>query len=289
MTDEEEFKKDIKLQEEEEKPTSSFNKNTIQQMMRDEIRNVIKEMLIDNEPITPTPKKIDNSFKKEPENNDEKEIKQKPTMQDIVDSIPIEETPKRVLSNPSQSQSTVVVHKESEIIENDPDDPTPIGLEDLPAPDDTPPEINEWDEYESQKAVADYIDSEWSHKSYLLSTKFVDKDTLKLHDLVLKELSLSNLPDTEIAFIYSVKMDCIEEWLAMGFYDLAKQRLVHMLFRLRLMTSVEGLELIAQHGSSAISMSMDRMMPERDALPEDESQGKKPSIGLKKIINKLRR
>jgi hypothetical protein len=74
----------------------------------------------------------------------------------------------------------------------------------------------------------------------------------------------------------------------MGFYELAQQRLVHMLFRLRLMTSVEALELIAQHGTSAISMSMDRGEMQREGMQEPEQESK-ARLGLGGILNRVRR
>lgn len=236
-----ELKQELKLEAEEEKPT--FTKKDFKGVLKDEIREVIKEMLIE-----------DNLIKKQPPQNIE--------------------TPS---SDPENSDP--------------PPDPNSSGKSSLPN-ETKIRELNEWDEYERTQGISDYVENEWAHKTYMLGTKFVDKEIIKLHDLVLKELALSNLPDTEIAFIYAVKMDCIEEWLSMGFLDLAKQRLVHMLFRLKLMTSVEGLELIAQHGTSSIAMSMDRLQPSREGFPEDEGEeqkGKKKSIGIKKLVNKLRR
>lgn len=149
-------------------------------------------------------------------------------------------------------------------------------------------EKNEWISYEkAQKNPTEYLESEWEHKSWLLTTKFYDEDVMRLHDLVVKELALSNIPDYELAYIFSVKMDCVEEFLSMGFSDLAKQMLVRILFRLRLLTSVEGLELIGQHGTSAISMSMDRQeMPRQNY--DEEQQPKKSKLGLGSIVNRLK-
>jgi hypothetical protein len=173
-------------------------------------------------------------------------------------------------------------------------EPVPSAINMPTAPSDTAPTpaeppFDEWARYEkSQYNMSEYLESEWDHKSWMLGTKFFDKEVIKLHELVLKELSLSNLPDSELAFIYSVKMDCIEEWLSMGLTDLAKQRLVHMLFRLRLLTSIDGLELVGQHGTSAISMSMDRPETQRAMIEEEEQQNKKPKLGLGSITNRLK-
>ena len=114
----------------------------------------------------------------------------------------------------------------------------------------------------------------------------------KLHDLVVKELSLSYLQDTELAMIYAIKMDCVEEWLSMGMTQLAKRRLAHMLFRLRLNTSIEGSELVLQHGTSAVSMSMNREEREREGIPDPDQSGGGSGVGaprfslLKKLMNK---
>lgn len=146
----------------------------------------------------------------------------------------------------------------------------------------------EWVQYEkSQYNASEYLESEWDHKSWMLSTKFYDKPVIKLHELVLKELSLSNLPDAELALIYSIKMDCIEEMLSMGFTDLAKQLLIHMLFRLRLNTSVEGINMIGQYGTSTMTMNVDRSDMKRQIL-EDQEQDKSPKLGLGGFVGKIR-
>lgn len=279
--DEQELKQDIKLQEEEEKPTAS--KNAFKDLLRQQVKEVIKEMLLEDASFIDAPI---SSPKKAPEDK-------------VADKLPIEKTfiePSIIPYEPIADEGTEIP---SDDAPSSPTSGTPPSPDDPPSHEgggETPSQPtqpqqsrSEWDDYERQKGMSDYLDSEWSHKSYLLSTKFIDKEVLYLHELVLKELSLSNLPDTEIAFIYAVKMDCIEEWMSMGFYDLAKQRLTHMLFRLRLMTSVEGLELIAQHGTSAISMSMERLQPEREGMNEEDEQGKKKSLGIKNLVNKLRR
>jgi len=155
-----------------------------------------------------------------------------------------------------------------------------------------PKSQTDWDKFEKMdESSYDYLESEYDHKAFLLNTKFRDKDVFKLHDLVVKELSLSVLPDSELALIYSVKMDCVEEWLSMGMTQLAKRRLSHMLFRLRLNTSIEGSELVLQHGTSAVSMSMNREEREREGIPDpDAPQGtqmKAPRFSLlKKLMNK---
>jgi len=237
---EEELKQDIKLQEEEEKPVMSDI--LMRQMLKDEIRSVLKDMLINKENLTDT-------TPKSTPNMESRVFVPVPTPQISPEEDQKDESP-GTFSKPEETQS-------------------------------------EWEEYQNTKGMSTYVDSEWMHKSQLLNTRFVDKETFQLHDLVLSELSLSNFPDTEIAFIFAVKMDCIEEFLSMGFSNLAKQELVHLLFRLRLMTSVEGLELIAQHGTSAISMSMDRLAPERKQLGDNEEE-KKRSLGIGKVIGKIR-
>lgn len=155
-----------------------------------------------------------------------------------------------------------------------------------------PAEQTDWERFEKMdESSYDYLESEYDHKAFLLNTKFRDKEVFKLHDLVVKELSLSYLSDAELALIYAVKMDCVEEWLSMGMTQLAKRRLSHMLFRLRLNTSIEGSELVLQHGTSAVSMSMNREEREREGIPDpDAPQGtgvKAPRFSLlKKLMNK---
>lgn len=188
---------------------------------------------------------------------------------------PVAISPK-VVANSGDEGGTLLIQKEPEPPSTSTTDGTMV------------PEENEWKTYSKrQRMPSEYLENEWEHKSYLLATSFYDKTVMELHDLVLKELALSNLPDYELSYIYSVKMDCVEEFLSMGFPELAKQMLVRIIFRLRLLTSVEGLELIGQHGTSAISMTMDRQDMSR-FNPDEEQPQKKSKLGLGSIIDRVK-
>lgn len=144
-----------------------------------------------------------------------------------------------------------------------------------------------WERFEEMETATEYMESEYDHKAWLLGTKFRDIDVFKLHDLIQKELSLSYLPDHELALIYSIEMDCIEEILSMGMVTLAKRLMVHMLVRLKINMSIEGIESILQHGSSTVNISGERDTHEGRAVPEEE-QKPKTKIGLSKIAGKLK-
>lgn len=201
------------------------------------------------------------------------------SLDEIIERVPVA-TPE-VNSLPSSASSPP----------NSPDDGDATGpsdSDDIPSENIRRNDSNEWNQYQQQQStMSEFLESEWDHKSFLLSTKFQDRDSaMKLHELVLKELSLSNLPDFELAMIYSIKMDCIEEWLSMGFYDLAKQRLTHMLFRLNLNKSIEALELMGQHGEASINIT--RQQQELERMGWDQDQEKKPKLGLGGITDRLR-
>jgi hypothetical protein len=153
-----------------------------------------------------------------------------------------------------------------------------------------PPEATEWEMFQKMGGtMPEVLESDYEHKAWLLSSRFVDKKLFQLHDLIVKELSLANLPDSELALIYSFKMDCIEDWLSMGFTELAKQRLVHMLFRLRLSVSVEGREIILQHGSSNVGMNIPSAEGQYSGMGDrDEDGGQRPKFSLRKLFAKAK-
>lgn len=151
---------------------------------------------------------------------------------------------------------------------------------------------SEWEQFQKMGGtMPEVLESDYEHRAWLLSSRFVDMDAIKLHHLVLKELSLANLPDTELALIYSFKMDCIEDWLSLGFTDLAKQRLVHMLFRLKLSVSVDAKELVLQHGSSNVSMAMpmeQQAYTGMSDMQEDSSGQARPRFSIRNLVNKAK-
>jgi hypothetical protein len=151
-----------------------------------------------------------------------------------------------------------------------------------------------WDAYERLESATDVVESDPAHRVWLLSSKFFDKPVLKLHDLVLKELALSIIPDGDLAYAYAIKMDCIEEWLNMGFPELAKRRLAHMLFRLQLLRSIEGIERITQGGGTATSMILTPGQLERgdmSSFTHEEGPGlSAPRLsGVGGLVGKLKR
>jgi hypothetical protein len=116
---------------------------------------------------------------------------------------------------------------------------------------------NYWEKEEARPVNLESLQSDFEHRAWLLTSRFVDKEGIKLHDLLLKELSLSYLPDAEIAYIYSAKMDCVEEWLSMGMEQLAKQRLTHLLIRLAIMKSVNAKERMLQAGGASTMVNIE--------------------------------
>jgi hypothetical protein len=291
--DSKELRQSIKLQEEEELPSPRSSKDAIKELMRSEIRQVLTEMLVEGDSLI-LPKTVSSPVQQpKPIQTPEPKRSAQSFIDDVVLSEKHEQHEDSVNDNEDDGEDAEEPDPALINDDNNPiHEPNPSGADGSPMPNEAPDpfqaEHNEWVTYEnSQHQSTDYLENEWDHRSYLLGTKYYEKDVMQLHELVLKELSLSNLPDTELAFIYSVKMDCIEEWLSMGFYELAQQRLVHMLFRLRLMTSVEALELIAQHGTSAISMSMDRGEMQREGLPDQEQEGR-TRLGLGGILNRVK-
>lgn len=144
-------------------------------------------------------------------------------------------------------------------------------------------------EFEQLDNMSDYLENEYDHKAWILKTNFKDKKSIKLHDLLAKELSLSYLTDHELAFIYSTKMSCVEEWLSMGMTTMAKRSLVQVLMRLRLNTSIDGIETILQHGHSSVSITGEKENSENRTFRKDDEEKKSPKIGFSKIFNKIRR
>ena len=109
---------------------------------------------------------------------------------------------------------------------------------------------------------------------------------MKIHDLMLKELCLSNIPDTELASIYAGKMDCIESELSMGMTDLAQSRLFRMGVRLNLLRSVGYQESLGQHGHMQTSISMEHEQIERATKQDEEEPQNKGSNPIMKLIRR---
>lgn len=157
-------------------------------------------------------------------------------------------------------------------------------VEEQPKPVEQPSDYDELDEIDSE--AEPFIENEFGLKTHLIHSAFRDKKTLKLHDLVMKELCLSNIPDTELASVYAQKMDNIEAWLSMGFTDIAKSRLVRMLFRLQLLRGVLSNEGYMQYGQMSTSMTMERDQIER-ASPDMEEEPPRRSNPLGGLIRRV--
>ena len=93
--------------------------------------------------------------------------------------------------------------------------------------------------------------SDYEHKAYLVTTH-MKKEVIEPDDILSKELQLSYL-DPELAFIYSAKASCAEEWRNLGLQRLSKRRLAHLLAKLALLKSVEGFERKLQSGILSLS------------------------------------
>lgn len=154
--------------------------------------------------------------------------------------------------------------------------------------DEKPQKDSEWKTFQKMGMnMPDVLETDYEHKAWLLTSKFLDKPTMQLHDLAIKELRIANLADTELALIYAFKMDCVEDWLSVGYGDLAKQRLMHMLFRLGLSVSVDAKELTLQHGQSNVSMTLPMGEQAYTGLPEDD-EAPKPKINIRKFLGRIK-
>lgn len=151
-----------------------------------------------------------------------------------------------------------------------------------------PKKESEWRSFQKMGMnMPNVLETDYEHKAWLLTSKFLDKPTIQLHDLAIKELRIANLPDTELALVYAFKMDCVEDWLSVGYGDLAKQRLIHMLFRLGLSVSVDAKELTLQHGQSNVSMTLPMSEHQYTGLPEDD-EAPKPKINIRKFLGRFK-
>jgi len=140
---------------------------------------------------------------------------------------------------------------------------------------------SDWDALEtSGENYSEVVQSDPEHRVYLLNTRNFDKKKLSLSDLLMKELTISFLPDPEVAFIYAVKMDCTQEWLSMGFTNLAKSRLFRVMSRLQLARSVQGRERVYQGGGTNTSMMLMPPQQERqEYMPMQEEGFQMPKLG----------
>jgi hypothetical protein len=149
----------------------------------------------------------------------------------------------------------------------------------------------DWKSYEEHAETTEFLESEYDHKAWLLSSRLKDEEVVKLHNLIQKELSLSFISDPEMALIYSMQMDCVEEWISMNAFDLAKRGLFKMMVKLRLNLSIDGTEIVLQHGTSSITLTGERGTHEREQIQageEDEQQGKR-KVGISNLFGRIKK
>jgi len=106
--------------------------------------------------------------------------------------------------------------------------------------------------------------TDYDHKAFIVTTS-IKNQLQKSEDLLIKELQTGFI-DPELAFIYSTKLSCAEEWLGLGFGKLAKRRAVHVLIKMNINKSIGGFERRLQAG----------MPIGEDIITESEKLSKKP-------------
>jgi len=108
--------------------------------------------------------------------------------------------------------------------------------------------------------------SDYEHKAHLIDPARTKTHIQEPDDILHKDLSLSVL-DRELAYIYGIKQTCSEEWLNLGFPNLAKRRKVHLQVKLAVFRSVGGIERFLQTASASASTDMNilnqNMRPEQ--------------------------
>lgn len=151
--------------------------------------------------------------------------------------------------------------------------------------------IEEKSEYDSldysDDVLQPVVENEYDLKRHIITSSFREKDVLKLQDLMVKELTLSNIPDTQLASIYAGKMDCVASYAGMKWFLVASSRLGNVMFRLQLLRSVGSNDNWGQYGQMSTTATIEREPIERYAQPEEVQE--KRSSPLPKIMSVIRK
>lgn len=115
-------------------------------------------------------------------------------------------------------------------------------------------EKSDWEKYSELSDDDDILTTDYEHKQFLLKQR-IKKDIKNPEDMLTKELQTSFI-DRNIAFIYSIKMTAAEGWRNVGYPQIAKRRMVHLLIRLGLLRSVDGFERILQTAATSAQLDV---------------------------------
>lgn len=152
--------------------------------------------------------------------------------------------------------------------------------------DDEQSEMEKFEEDADETILSDY-----DHRVYLLATKHL-KDLKKIQNVLNRDLAISKI-DAEFAYIFSLRIQCIEEWIELGLYQFALKRMVSLVARLNLMRSIDGFERILQ-SNNGLAGSIDLTPIAQESLnynriyEEEEQQGRGGEGGIESIKNKIR-
>lgn len=114
-------------------------------------------------------------------------------------------------------------------------------------------EENELDRFDESKDSPILL-SDYEHKAFLVSSTKNIKMNIP-EDVLDKDLELSVL-DKELAFIYSLKAGCVEDWGNLGLRQLARRRSVSLRLKLNLNRSIGGFERLLQTATPNVNAEM---------------------------------
>lgn len=134
---------------------------------------------------------------------------------------------------------------------------------------------DDWSKFDQEPAEPLLL-SDFEHKAYLV-TPHIKKEMIQPEDILAKELQLSYL-DAELAYIYSAKASCAEEWRNLGLRNLSKRRLIHLIAKLSLLKSVEGFERLLQSGIPQLTADLGRPASlQHGQQPQQQQQSGMPN------------
>lgn len=112
--------------------------------------------------------------------------------------------------------------------------------------------------------------SDYEHKAYITQPQ-LKPQMEKPDDVLTKDLRLSFI-DSELAWIYSIKLTCAEEWRHLGMPNLATRRMTALVGKLSLFASVKGRERLLQ-SNPAISLRDELGQESQPTYPSEENNG----------------
>jgi len=129
-------------------------------------------------------------------------------------------------------------------------------------------ESSDWDRL-NKMSGSPILLSDFEHKAHLVNPSKLNRAMTDPEDALIQDIALSVL-DKELAYIYGIKQTCSEEWLNLGFANLAMRRKVHVQIKTGIFRSVNGIERILQTANANISPEMS--MIAQGMKPEDAAK-----------------